>query len=83
VHLVGFIAKKFVTMHGHMNVKKKRFLFVFEYLLFMYWFICLLEVTFLSNSTEQGILKTKTQSKLNLLLKINQWNCLLNGIFIK
>jgi len=21
VHLVGFIAKKFVTMHGHMNVK--------------------------------------------------------------
>jgi len=23
VHLVGFIAKKFVTMHGHTNVKKK------------------------------------------------------------
>jgi hypothetical protein len=22
VHLVGFIVKKFVTMHGHMNVKK-------------------------------------------------------------
>ena len=22
VHLVGFIIKKFVTMHGHMNVKK-------------------------------------------------------------
>jgi hypothetical protein len=22
VHLVGFITKKFVTMHGHMNVKK-------------------------------------------------------------
>jgi len=22
VHLVGFIKKKFVTMHGHMNVKK-------------------------------------------------------------
>jgi len=21
VHLVGFIKKKFVTMHGHMNVK--------------------------------------------------------------
>jgi len=21
VHLVGFIVKKFVTMHGHMNVK--------------------------------------------------------------
>ena len=21
VHLVGFIIKKFVTMHGHMNVK--------------------------------------------------------------
>jgi len=21
VHLVGFIAKKFVTMHGHTNVK--------------------------------------------------------------
>jgi len=21
VHLVGFIAKEFVTMHGHMNVK--------------------------------------------------------------
>ena len=21
VHLIGFIAKKFVTMHGHMNVK--------------------------------------------------------------
>jgi len=23
VHLVGFITKKFVTMHGHMNVKKQ------------------------------------------------------------
>jgi len=23
VHQVGFIIKKFVTMHGHMNVKKK------------------------------------------------------------
>jgi len=23
-HLVGFITKKFVTMHGHMNVKKKK-----------------------------------------------------------
>ena len=23
VHLVGFITKKFVTMHGHMNVKFK------------------------------------------------------------
>jgi hypothetical protein len=23
VHLVGFITKKFVTMHGHMKVKKK------------------------------------------------------------
>jgi len=22
VHLVGFITNKFVTMHGHMNVKK-------------------------------------------------------------
>ena len=22
VHLVGFIVKKFVTMHSHMNVKK-------------------------------------------------------------
>jgi len=22
VHLVGFITKKFVTMHGHMNTKK-------------------------------------------------------------
>jgi len=24
VHLVGFIVKKFVTMHGHTNVKEKR-----------------------------------------------------------
>jgi hypothetical protein len=24
VHLVGFIIKKFVTVHGHMNVKKYR-----------------------------------------------------------
>jgi len=24
VHLVGFIIKKFVTMHGHMNVKRRR-----------------------------------------------------------
>jgi len=23
VHLVGFITNKFVTMHGHMNVKKR------------------------------------------------------------
>jgi len=25
VHLVGFIVKKFVMMHGHMNVKLGRF----------------------------------------------------------
>jgi len=24
VHLVGFIIKKFVTMHGHMNVKHNK-----------------------------------------------------------
>jgi hypothetical protein len=24
VHLVGFIIKKFVTMHGHMNVKLRK-----------------------------------------------------------
>jgi hypothetical protein len=24
VHPVGFIIRKFVTMHGHMNVKKKK-----------------------------------------------------------
>jgi len=24
VHLVGFITKKFVTIHGHMNVKKTK-----------------------------------------------------------
>jgi hypothetical protein len=24
VHLVGFIVRKFITMHGHVNVKKKR-----------------------------------------------------------
>jgi len=24
VYLVGFITKKFVTMHGHMNVKQKK-----------------------------------------------------------
>ena len=26
VHLVGFITKKFITMHGHMNVKKYPYL---------------------------------------------------------
>jgi len=26
VHLVGFITKKFVTMHGHTNVKKIQYL---------------------------------------------------------
>jgi len=24
VHLLGFITKKFVTMHGHMNIKYTR-----------------------------------------------------------
>jgi len=28
VHLVGFIIKKFVTMHGHMNVKYITSIFV-------------------------------------------------------
>jgi len=28
VHLVGFITKKFVTMHGHVNVK---FSYLFEH----------------------------------------------------
>ena len=27
MHLVGFIIKKFVTMHGHMNVKFEDFIF--------------------------------------------------------
>ena len=27
VHLVGFITKKFVTVHGHMNVKKLSYMF--------------------------------------------------------
>ena len=27
VHLVGFVIKKFVMIHGHMNVKKNKFLF--------------------------------------------------------
>ena len=30
VHLVGFIIKKFVTMHGHMNVKKTSVLYMWE-----------------------------------------------------
>ena len=30
VHLVGFITRKFVTMHGHMNVKKNSDMFVYE-----------------------------------------------------
>ena len=29
VHVVGFITKKFVTMHGHMNVKKNKSHFLF------------------------------------------------------
>ena len=28
VHLVGFITKKFVTMHGHMNIKNAVLIFV-------------------------------------------------------
>ena len=27
MHLVGFIIKKFVTMHGHMNVTVRKMLF--------------------------------------------------------
>jgi len=30
VHIFGFIAKKFVTMHGHMNVKFTKELIRFE-----------------------------------------------------
>ena len=33
VHLVGFITKKFVTMHGHMKVKKKIFTILLTHLL--------------------------------------------------
>ena len=37
VHLVGFITKKFVTKHGHMNVKKITLIFTFTYkLIYMY-----------------------------------------------
>ena len=32
VHLVGFITKKFVTLHGHMNVK-----FLFEFNFSLHW----------------------------------------------
>jgi hypothetical protein len=31
VHLVGFITWKFVTMHGHMNVKKEHRLFIWRH----------------------------------------------------
>ena len=34
VHLVGFIRKKFVTMHGHMNVKIEYILLTALVLLF-------------------------------------------------
>jgi len=36
VHLVAFITKKFVTMHGHMNVKLKNVL----YTLFNHILLC-------------------------------------------
>jgi len=35
VHLVGFITKKFVMMHGHMNVKKS---YVIYGLNWIFWF---------------------------------------------
>ena len=31
VHLVGFITKKFVTMHGNMNVKQEKCLNILHY----------------------------------------------------
>ena len=31
VHLVGFIIKKFVTMHGHINLKKKVYFKIYAY----------------------------------------------------
>jgi len=34
VHLVGFIIKKFVTMHGHMNVKFVIYVVYFLFVLF-------------------------------------------------
>jgi hypothetical protein len=41
MHLVGFITKKFVTMHGHMNVKLEDiacdFLFLF-FFIFIFFF---------------------------------------------
>jgi hypothetical protein len=33
VHLVGFIIRKFVTMHGHMNVNKNSVYNIYEALL--------------------------------------------------
>jgi hypothetical protein len=36
VHLVGFIVRKFVTMHGHMNVKKSSIHYLFPNTLFPY-----------------------------------------------
>jgi len=34
VHLVGFILKKFVTMHGHMNVKFSKHVYIYgDYML--------------------------------------------------
>jgi hypothetical protein len=47
VHLIGFIIKKFFTMHGHMNVKNLLLWVVnfkirakFSYLLFQYFWMC-------------------------------------------
>jgi hypothetical protein len=46
VHLVGFIRKKFVTTHGHMNIKN-RHLFRFYTLIFFYKFSFLISIVVL------------------------------------
>jgi len=39
VRLVGFITKKFVTMHGHMNIKKVTIMFLGSINIWQYWLI--------------------------------------------
>jgi hypothetical protein len=40
VHLVGFIMRKFVTMHGHMNVKDQGYLCLPEHFVLLVHPIC-------------------------------------------
>jgi hypothetical protein len=78
VHLVGFVTKKFVTMHGHMNVRKITWLFWFSFLFFPKTFLIL------KGAKRADIINVRLSSCEVPIISIKfYWTCMFSTDFLK